>query len=50
MKRLLFSSDDRVLYSAGAQGGVYAWSLVTGMRDENTHHVEKGVTYSGPVC
>jgi WD40 repeat protein len=47
VKRLLFSADDRMLFSAGAAGGVYAWSLVTGTRNEEMQHVSKGVTYTG---
>jgi WD40 repeat protein len=49
VKRLVWSRDDRFLYSAGADGGVYGWNLRTGSRLEDTQHVVKQCQYNGLV-
>eukprot|EP00937_MAST-01D_sp_MAST-1D-sp2_P001084 g1084.t1 len=49
VSRLIWSRDDRHLYSAGADGGVYGWHLASGARLEDSQHVVKQCQYAALV-
>lgn len=49
VKRIVWSRDDRFLYSAGVDGGVYGWNLEQGGRLDDSYHVVKQCQYHGLV-
>lgn len=49
VRRLVFAADDQYLYSAGLDGAIYGWNLLSGVRLDQIHHVNRNVKYYGLV-
>jgi len=50
VKRLLWSPDDLVLYSAGMDGNVYGWDLVKNTRLDDANLLNRPTSYTGLVA
>ena len=49
VKKVVWSPDDNVLYSAGMDGNVYGWDLVKNSRCDDTSMLNRSSSYTGMV-